>query len=152
VQCGCGSLLPHGNNILLRFLQSAQIHYRYQLCTGECRFRRHAGRRINIEIVGAFPAERGGPSRRIPTCYAAAPLNRLIAHGDDPIPVWPYSKGESRGIALAPLYKLVPIAALRDPLLYQQLSSLSLIREGRASERKSAEQELTKTLHSGSDG
>jgi hypothetical protein len=65
----------------------------------------------------AFPAEHGGPSRGIPTSYAAEPLKRLIAPGDEPIPVWPYPKGESRGIAFTPLCESLPMAALRDPLL-----------------------------------
>ena len=38
-------------------------------------------------IKYAFPAERGGPSRGIPTSYAAEPLRQLIAPGDEPIPV-----------------------------------------------------------------
>ena len=100
----------------------------------------------------AFPAERGGPSRGIPTCYAAEPLNKLIDRGEEPIPVWPYPKGESRGIAFAPLYKLVPMAALRDPILYQQLALVDSIRDGGARERKLAEAELSKLLHSTSNG
>jgi len=35
----------------------------------------------------AFPAEHGGSTRGVPTSYAAAPLNRLIAAGKEPIPV-----------------------------------------------------------------
>lgn len=73
-------------------------------------------------IKYAFPAERGKPTRGVPTAYAAAPLNRLIVAGDEPIPVWPWYKGEKRGIDFAPLYKLVPIAALQDPVLYEQLA------------------------------
>jgi hypothetical protein len=40
-------------------------------------------------IKYTFPAEHGGRSRGVPTSYAAAPLNRLIIAGDEPIPVWP---------------------------------------------------------------
>jgi hypothetical protein len=103
-------------------------------------------------IKYAFPAERGGPSRGIPTSYAAAPLNRLIAAGDEPIPVWPHAKGEKRGIALAPLYKMAPIAALKDALLYEALALVDAIRDGRARERALAEQELIKILRKKSDG
>src|SRR5262249_41582965 len=80
----------------------------------------------------AFPALRGGLTRGLPTSYAAEPLCRLIAHSDEPIPVWPYPEGKKRGIALAPLYKTVPIAAMRDPLLYQELALADAIRDGRA--------------------
>lgn len=103
-------------------------------------------------IKYAFPAEHGEPSRGVPTSYAAAPLNRLIVPDDEPIPVWPYYKGEKRGIAFAPLYKLLPIAALRDPVLYEQLALIDAIRDGRARERRLAEQELLKILRRKSDG
>jgi len=99
----------------------------------------------------AFPAERGGPSRGIPTSYAAEPLSRLIAPGDEPIPVWPYSKGTKRGIALVPLYKTVPVAALRDPLLYKQLALVDALRDGRMREKNLAKTELIKLLHSKTD-
>jgi len=103
-------------------------------------------------IKYAFPAEHGELTRGVPTSYAAAPLNRLIDPGDEPIPVWPYGKGEKRGIAFAPLYTLLPIAALRDSLLYEQLALIDAIRDGRARERRLAEQELTKILRRKSNG
>ena len=46
--------------------------------------------------------------------------------------VWPWRDGETRGIALEPLYKTAPAAALRDPVLYQSLALLDAIRDGRA--------------------
>jgi hypothetical protein len=100
----------------------------------------------------AFPAVRGTPTRGIPTSYAAEPLNRLIVPGDEPIPVWPHPKGESRGIALAPLCRSLPEAALRDPILYQVLALIDAIRDGRARERKLAEEELKKLLNTMSNG
>jgi DNA-binding Lrp family transcriptional regulator len=96
----------------------------------------------------AFPAEHGGSTRGLPTSYAAAPLNRLIAAGKEPIPVWPHPEGKKRGIALAPLYKTVPDAALRDPALYQKLALVDALRDGRVRERKLAEQELKRLLRS----
>ncbi|MDX6498679.1 MAG: hypothetical protein QOG23_1939 [Blastocatellia bacterium] len=94
----------------------------------------------------AFPAERGGMSRGLPTSYAAEPLKHLISQGAEPIPVWPHSEGKSRGIALAPLYKSVPAAAIRDSRLYELLALVDAVRDGRARERKLAEQELSKRL------
>src|SRR5205807_7811927 len=76
----------------------------------------------------AFPAERGGMSRGLPTSYAAEPLKRLISQGAEPIPVWPHSEGKSRGIALAPLYKSVPAAAIRDSRLYELLALVDAVR------------------------
>jgi DNA-binding Lrp family transcriptional regulator len=103
-------------------------------------------------IKYVFPAERGGTSRGMPTAYAAQPLNRVIAHGDEPIPVWPYAKGQSRGIALAPLYRTVPLAASKDPELYKLLAIVDALRDGRVRERKTAEQELKKILHGKPNG
>jgi len=103
-------------------------------------------------IKYAFPAERGAPTRGIPTSFAAPPLNRLVVPGDEPIPVWPHRKGEKRGIAFAPLYKMAPIAALKDPLLYEQLALVDAIRDGRLRERGLAEKELIKILRRKSDG
>src|SRR3977135_4443563 len=84
----------------------------------------------------AFPAEHGGSTRGLPTSYAAAPLDRLIPAGKDPIPVWPHPEGKMRGIALAPLYKTVPEAALRDPALYEKLALGDALRHGRIRERE----------------
>jgi hypothetical protein len=97
-------------------------------------------------IKYAFPAERGALTRGIPTSYAAEPLNRLITQDDEPIPIWPYREGQTRGIAFAPLYKMAPVAALRDPLLYEQLALIDAIRDGRPRQRQLAERELARIL------
>ena len=81
-----------------------------------------------------------------PTSYAAAPLNRLIQAGDDPVPVWPDPEGTKRGLALKPLYKTVPAAAKRDPVLYGSLALLDAIRGGRARYRNLAQKELLASL------
>ena len=94
----------------------------------------------------SFPEERGGMTRGIPTSYAAEPLNRLIKAGDEPIPVWACSNGTARGIAVVPLYKTVPKAALRDSILYERLALIDAIRGGRARERNLAEKELKNSL------
>ena len=89
-----------------------------------------------------FPPRRGGMTRGIATSYAAAPLNGFISKGDEPIPVWPFPEGNVRGIELEPLYRTVPFAALRDPALYELLAIADALREGRARERKIAEEQL----------
>lgn len=94
----------------------------------------------------SFPAERGGISRGMPTSYAAEPLNKLINPGGGPLPVWPDPKGELRGQVLAPLYKSVPKAARKDPLLYRRLALIDAIRDGRARERALASEELKRSL------
>jgi hypothetical protein len=90
----------------------------------------------------AFPARRGEVARGVPTSYAAPPLNLHIAASADPPPVWPHPEGAVRGVSLEPLYRSVPAAALRDPVLYQLLALIDALRAGRARERKLAEEEL----------
>jgi hypothetical protein len=92
-----------------------------------------------------FPAEWSGVTRGVPTSYAAPPLNAQFSIGDLP-PVWPHPDGTSRGEGLAPLYKSVPAAALRDPALYEWLALIDAVRSGRARERKLASSELERRL------
>lgn len=95
----------------------------------------------------AFPVRRGEVTRGVPTAYAAAPLKREIAPSADPPPVWPHPEGSVRGVALEPLYRTVPTAALRDPALYEILALIDALRDGRARERKLAERHLRARIH-----
>lgn len=94
----------------------------------------------------AFPAERGGMARGIPTAHAAAPLKAEILSDDEPPPVWPHRDGTERGVAFEPLYSAAPGAALQDPALYELLALLDAIRGGRARERQRAIQLLEERL------
>lgn len=94
----------------------------------------------------AFPAQRREVTRGIPTAYAAPPLSDHIAPGSDLPPVWPDPEGKVRGISLDPLHKMVPAAAKKDPVLYELLSLIDAIRDGRVRERQLAERELTSRL------
>lgn len=86
----------------------------------------------------AFPPVRGALTRGLPTSYAAAPLNTVIAPSSDPAPVWPHPNGPVRGMSLAPLYPSVPEAAMRDEKLYAMLSLFDALRTGQAREREAA--------------
>jgi hypothetical protein len=86
----------------------------------------------------AFPAETGQVTRGVPTAYAAAPLKDQMQASDDLPPVWPHKDGAERGIAIEPLYKSAPEAALWDPALYELLALLDALRIGRARERQMA--------------
>lgn len=90
----------------------------------------------------AFPAQRGAVTRGMLTSYAAPPLSAEISAGVDLPPVWPCPEGHDRGVSLEPLYKTVPQAAGRDPLLYELLALLDALRDGRAREQRLAEQHL----------
>jgi hypothetical protein len=90
----------------------------------------------------AFPPVWGSLARGVPTGYAAAPLNALIAPSADPAPVWPHPKGTVRGVSLAPLYPSVPAAALKDEKLYALLALFDALRSGQARERNAAQKLL----------
>jgi DNA-binding Lrp family transcriptional regulator len=90
----------------------------------------------------SFPAEHGGPVRGVATSYAAEPLRKVIPPGSEPVPVWPHAEGKQRRTAFAPLYRTAATAALRDPKFYEYLALADALRDGRARERKLAEQEL----------
>ena len=79
---------------------------------------------------------------------AAPPLNAQLSQSFDPPPVWPYAVGTSRGTEFSPLYKNVPQAAQRDPKLYELLTLVDAIRDGRAREREIAVRELTTRIDS----
>ncbi|HME06685.1 MAG TPA: hypothetical protein VKG25_06525 [Bryobacteraceae bacterium] len=89
-----------------------------------------------------FPAERGELTRGVATSYGARPLRSKIARTREPVPVWPFPEGKQRGVALAPLYKTAPAAALRDSTFYELLALADALRDGRVRERKIAAAEL----------
>src|SRR3569623_824629 len=83
-----------------------------------------------------FPAVRGELTRGIATSYGAPPLRQLMSRNSDPTPVWPYPDGKQRGMALTPLYKTAPAAALRDKKFYELLALTDTLRDWRVRERK----------------
>lgn len=93
-----------------------------------------------------FPPEKGHLTRGVPTSYAAPPLNTLIIQSDDPPPVWPDPDGKVRGLEFSPLYRSVPKAVAEDQTLYELLTLVDAIRDGRARERELAVKELTARL------
>jgi hypothetical protein len=60
--------------------------------------------------------------------------------------VWPYDKGTTRGLSIAPLYSGATIAVGKDKQLYKWLSCIDVIRVGRAREKKIAMKELEKEI------
>lgn len=93
----------------------------------------------------AFPPERKGIARGIPTSIAALPLKAEFVGSDLP-PVWPHPSGSVRGEGLQPLYKSAPDAALEDPAMYEWFAIIDAVRSGRARERALATAELKRRL------
>lgn len=95
-----------------------------------------------------FPAKTGELTVGVPTAYAAEPLSHEISVGNDPIPIWPYAQGKTRGVALEPLHKNVPkaLSQFPDPHLQEILVLLDALRIGRAREKKIAQKMLITKL------
>jgi len=98
----------------------------------------------DLLVVGApqiFYASRGGISRGLPTSVWAPPLGGMFELGAERLPaVWPLpgeAEGAARGEAVDPIYPSAPVAA-RDPVVYELLALLDVIRIGGTSERKRA--------------
>lgn len=87
----------------------------------------------------AFPAKLGAPQRGVATGFAAPMLEgQLVSSGAD-IHVWPYAEGTLRGASIAPLFKSVPEAALKDERLYELLALVDAIRLGNQREANLAQ-------------
>ena len=99
-------------------------------------------------IKYCFPVQLTEFSRGMPTGIAAPVFKNKLFMGDEPLPVWQYSEGKVKGLALKPLYKKVPYALAKypDQNLYDLLALVDIIRIGRARERKIAIEMLSKKL------
>lgn len=105
--------------------------------------RKPLGEYLLYGVRYAFPAKRGPVTRGIPTSYAAPPLAKHFQTQLELLPpVWPDPHGSTRGYALEPLFKPIRKAVDQDPKLYELLALIDAIRDGRARERKLAEDEL----------
>lgn len=93
-----------------------------------------------------YPLKPGAPQRGIPTAFAAPMLQgELISAGSD-IYVWPYAQGKERGLAVEPLFKSVPEAALKDGQLYNDLALIDAIRLGNQRESNLAKEKLEQRI------
>ena len=92
-----------------------------------------------------FPTEPGAIVRGVPTAHSASPIKEHISSGTD-VYVWPYSKGNTRGQAIEPLYQSIPEAVQEDKLFYELMAIVDTFRVGRAREINIATIELEKRL------
>ena len=93
-----------------------------------------------------FPVQQGKKARGIPTAYSASPVKDQIVTGKDDLVIWPYSKGNSRGYSIVPLYNTIPEVVLKDKKLYELLAIVECLRLGRRREVEIAIEELKKRL------
>lgn len=76
----------------------------------------------------SFPPRWESEGRGVPTSWGAEPLKAELAEPGGLPPVWPYSKGTVRGLAVEPLHSMAPQAALADPELWQRLALVDALR------------------------
>lgn len=88
------------------------------------------------------PPVKSGITMGIPTSWAAEPLSSHLMGTTELPPVWPSSRGNTRGNGLLPIHQSVPHAVEGDPKLYELLCLVDALRDGRARERELASSEL----------
>jgi hypothetical protein len=83
-----------------------------------------------------YPVKLGAFTAGIETSYAAPILRPHIMLGSDPLPVWPYAEGTTRGLSFKPLYPSVPksIALFPDAKFYDLLCLIDVLRQARVRE------------------
>jgi DNA-binding transcriptional ArsR family regulator len=93
-----------------------------------------------------FPVSPGPIERGMPTAYSAPPLAKRIVSQSDEALVWPFAEGTVRGQTVSPLYESAPLAAQKDPKLYEWLVLVDALRLGRAREKNIAADEVRNRL------
>lgn len=93
-------------------------------------------------IKYVFPVKPGRVVRGVPTAHSAPVWNGKLLSGGNQVFVWEDAEGEAVGEQIEPLFKGVPYAARRDPVLYGLLALVDSVRVGRAREAELAKQWL----------
>lgn len=105
-----------------------------------------------LEFIGhgikyVFPAKPSAMVLGIPTSIAAPVLEGKLMTAGEYIYVWPDAMGKEMGQSVEPLYKTVPMAVKKDPILYGFLALVDAIRLGAGRESAFAAKELEKRLN-----
>lgn len=89
-----------------------------------------------------FPAEINIATRGIAAAYSSPCIKEQILSEDSY--VWPYMNGNTKGLALTPIYKTLPHALDRTPdkKFYAMMSALDIMRIGGKRENKIAKEIL----------
>lgn len=96
-------------------------------------------------IKYVFPVKPGRRVRGVPTAHSAPVwAGKLLSGGQ--VFVWADAEGEMFGEHIEPLFKSVPAAARRDPVLHGLLALIDSVRVGRAREAGLAKQWLQEYL------
>ncbi|MBN2802759.1 MAG: hypothetical protein JXR91_06670 [Deltaproteobacteria bacterium] len=137
-------------------LSSSMVHSAIKRCTNAGLFvlqkRRPNNRALEEYLIHgvkySFSPTLGTITRGIPTAFASPLLKEELSHNDSQPYVWMHPEGSQLGISVEPMYKSLPAATLKDPLLYKALSALDGIRIGEAREKKIAIEKLLSFIKS----
>jgi hypothetical protein len=114
---------------------------------GEVVSRRHLHDLLTVALPRIFFASRGGIETGMATAMHAKPLFGRFIVGESAIPyVWTFHRGGVKGQSISPIYPSVPVAAERDPYLYELLSLADVIRVGDWKSRAAATSILDKSI------
>lgn len=89
-----------------------------------------------------FPAKEGELSRGIATSIASPALKGKLMTSGELAPVWPNPKGNTKGLAIAPLHANVFQAIQQDVRLYAMLALVDAVRIGHPREHNLAVEKL----------
>lgn len=87
-----------------------------------------------------FPQEPGAMVKGIPTAHSHPFMKQFFA--GESVYVWPDQKGEKIGQQIEPFYPNQPKASRQDPIFYELLALVDVIRVGKVREVKIAIDEL----------
>lgn len=95
-----------------------------------------------------FPQQPGAIVRGVPTAHSHPLMKKMFISEVDY--VWPDNKGSKMGMMIEPLYPKQTEAIKEDPLFYELLALVDVIRVGKVREVKFAVSGLKKTLNESS--
>jgi len=101
---------------------------------------------ISHGLKYVFPAQPAEIVRGIPTAFAAPVLEGEIMTAGEFIYVWQDPRGKQKGQSIKPLFKSVPFAVKKDPILYELLALVDAVRLGNSREANVAVSQLEKRL------
>ena len=103
---------------------------------------KHELMELFVYVKFLFPAEVNIATRGMAAAYSSPHFKKIIL--SEETYVWPYINGNTKGLALTPIYKTLPSALDRTPdeSFYAIISALDLIRLGGKRENKIAKEIL----------
>lgn len=101
---------------------------------------------IAYGIQYVFPAKEGEVTRGIATSIAAPVLQGKLMKSVELAPIWPYFKGQTKGVAVQPLHENIFAAIRTDDITYALLALTDAVRIGHSRERGIAIDMMRKLL------